>query len=154
MSLPYQRAVAGDKALMELQRILAAFGCGQFGTATDAERGVIMVSFKHRDRIVRLEASWKGYAQALLRSKKRGHSYQFKREEEAIARAKIAVCSVLRDWVKGQITAIECGVLSFEAAFMPHMLLPSGERVVDQVRHLLTEKKAGAEAPAGVTSSS
>ena len=156
MSLPYQRAVAGDKALMELQRILSAFGCAQFGTATDAERGVIMVSFKHRDRIVRLEASWKGYAQALLKHQKvvGFGSTRAKREEAAIKQAQVSVCSVLRDWVKGQITAIECGVLSFEAAFMPHMLLPSGERVVDQVRHLLTEKKAGAEAPAGVTSSS
>lgn len=30
---------------------------------------------------------------------------------------------MLRDWVKGQTTAVECGIMSFEAAFMPHMLL-------------------------------
>ena len=30
--------------------------------------------------------------------------------------------------------AIECGVMSFEAAFMSHMLLASGERVIDRVQ--------------------
>lgn len=43
------------------------------------------------------------------------------------------MCSVLRDWVKGQVTAVECGIMSFEAAFMPHMLLPTGERVIDRL---------------------
>lgn len=43
----------------------------------------------------------------------------------------MSVCSVLRDWVKGQTTAVECGVLSFETAFMPYMLLPDGRRVID-----------------------
>lgn len=139
MSLPYQRAVAGDKALTELQRILAAYGCSQFGVATDAERGCTMVSFKHRNRVVRLEASWKGYATALLKTKgapSRG-ARQYKREQDAITQAQVSVCSVLRDWVKGQITAIECGVLSFETAFMPHMLLPTGERAIDKVLPLL-----------------
>jgi len=55
-------------------------------------------------------------------------------EAKALAQARTSVCSVLRDWVKGQITAVECGVMSFEAAFMPHMLLPSGERVIDRVQ--------------------
>lgn len=36
-------------------------------------------------------------------------------EERAIAQGLIAVNSILRDWVKGQITAVECGILSFEA---------------------------------------
>ncbi|MGI8425024.1 MAG: hypothetical protein ACR2M4_00160 [Actinomycetota bacterium] len=55
-------------------------------------------------------------------------------EQRAMLQAQTSVCSVLRDWAKAQITAIECGVMSFEAAFMPHMLLPSGERVIDRVR--------------------
>lgn len=142
MSLPYHRAVAGEKALMQLQGTLAAFGCQQFGTAIDAERGVTMITFKHRGRVVRLEASWKGYAAALMK----GKSMTGRATEDALRQAQISVCSVLRDWVKGQVTAIECGVISFEAAFMPHMLLPSGERVLDRMK-LALENKTGAEAP-------
>lgn len=137
MSLPYETATAGDRALVEVQRILAKFGCASFGTAIDAEHGMTMVTFKWRGRIVRLEASWKGYAQAWL--KEHPYKYHYNRTKQdhdqlALERGQKAVCSVLRDWVKGQVTAIECGVISFEAAFMPHMLLSSGERLIDRVK--------------------
>lgn len=123
-TIPYELAVAGDRAINELQKTLEAFGCQSFGTMTDAERQVMIVAFKWRGVQVHLEASWKGYAGALI--KKSGW-----RTEEAFKQAKIAVCSVLRDWVKGQTTAVECGVMSFETAFMPHMLLKNGQRVID-----------------------
>ncbi len=134
MSIPYEKATAGDRAINEMQKTLSAFGCQSFGTMTDNERQVMIVAFKWRDRQVHLEASWKGYAQALLKS--RGHlkgygESQRRREERALEQAKVSVCSVLRDWVKGQTTAVECGVLSFETAFMPHMLLKDGRRVID-----------------------
>lgn len=137
MSLPYENATSGDKALVEIQRILAKFGCASFATGIDAERGVTVVQFKHRGRVVSLEASWKGYAGAWLKC----HPYTWKmrhnqseHEQRALEQAKISVCSVLRDWVKGQTTAIECGLMPFETAFMPHMLLASGERVIDRAR--------------------
>lgn len=125
MSLPYASATAGDRALMQLQKDLAKFGCASFGTAVDAERGMTIVSFKWRDRVVQIEASWRGYAQALKRERPR------LRDADALAQAQVSVCSVLRDWTKAQITAVEAGVMSFEAAFMPHMLLRDGRRVVD-----------------------
>lgn len=139
MSLPYESATAGDRALIELQRTLAKFGCASFGTAIDAEKGETIVHFKWRDRHVALHASWKGYAQAWLKEhpyrwRSRGPTKQ-EHEQNAITQAQKSVCSVLRDWVKGQITAVECGVLSFEAAFMPHMLLKDGRRVIEAAQH-------------------
>jgi hypothetical protein len=117
-----------------MQKTLAAFGCQSFGTMTDNERGCMIVAFKWRDRQVHLEANWKGYAVAWQKA----HPYSYRSnqsraqyDEKALKQAKVAICSILRDWVKGQTTAIECGVLSFEAAFMPHMLLKDGRRVLD-----------------------
>ena len=135
MRLPYETSTAGDKALMELQRVLGKFGCQSFGTGIDAERGVTTVWFAWRDRKVQLEASWKGYAQAMLRGRKPHWKAEINREAErrALEQAKISVCSCLRDWVKGQVTAVECGVMSFEAAFMPHILLKDGRRVLDHI---------------------
>jgi hypothetical protein len=134
MGLPYENAAAGDRALAEMQKTLAAFGCQSFGTMTDNERGCMIVAFKWRDRQVHLEANWKGYAVAWQKA----HPYSYRSnqsraqyDEKALKQAKVAICSILRDWVKGQTTAIECGVLSFEAAFMPHMLLKDGQRVLD-----------------------
>lgn len=134
-TLPYEGASAGERALSELQRTLAKFGCQQFGTMTDMEHGETIVNFRWRDRNVSLRASWKGYAEAYLRAHKppRYGSLKTKAEQRAIAQAQVSVCSVLRDWVKGQVTAVECGIMSFEAAFMPHILLSGGERVLDRL---------------------
>ena len=136
-SLPYEDSSSGDKALTDLQRALEKFGCQSFGTMTDAERGCTIVAFKWRNRNISLEASWKGYAQAWLKR----HPFTYRtsgskqeHEQKALKQAQMSVCSVLRDWVKGQVTAVECGVMSFEAAFMSHMLLPNGQRVLDRIK--------------------
>lgn len=132
MSIPYESATAGDRAINEMQKTLAAFGCQSFGVMTDQERQILIVAFKRRGIQVHLEASWKGYAAALLKGKRLGYGQsRAMRERKALEQARVSVCSVLRDWVKGQTTAVECGVLSFETAFMPHMLLRDGRRVID-----------------------
>jgi hypothetical protein len=35
--------------------------------------------------------------------------------------------------MKGQVTAIECGILSFEAVFLPHMLTHDGRTVIKRL---------------------
>lgn len=125
MSLPYSRAEAGTNALREVEKTLAKFGCQSFGTMTDVERGVMIVAFKWRDQRIQIEASYKGYAAAWRKENPRAD------DATALDFAKRAICSVLRDWVKGQVTAVECGVMSFGAVFMPHMLLKDGRRVLE-----------------------
>lgn len=125
MSLPYSYAEAGTNALREIEKTLTRFGCQSFGTMTDVERGVMVIAFKWRDQAVQIEASYKGYAAAWRKENRRANDAQ------ALEFAKRAICSVLRDWVKGQVTAVECGVMSFGAVFMPHMLLKDGRKVLD-----------------------
>jgi hypothetical protein len=43
----------------------------------------------------------------------------------------------LRDWIKGSVTAIEAGILSFEAAFLPYMLAADGRPLLDRAVELL-----------------
>lgn len=134
--LPYEDSTA-RAPLAELQRTLDKFGCTMFGTAKDTERGVTMVQFKWRERNVSVEASWKGYGAAWLKA----HPYngwdsdrKARHHQKALSQAQTSVECCLRDWIKGQTTAIECGVMSFEAAFMPHMLLPDGRRLIEAVQ--------------------
>ena len=47
---------------------------------------------------------------------------------------RIAVNSMLRDWVKPQVSIIECGILSFEAVFMPYMLTSDGRPLVERLK--------------------
>lgn len=137
MSLPYQNTTAGDKALGEIQKILRGFGCQQFGTMIDDEKKEILVQFKYRDRHVQIPASIRGYAAAWLKEHPYTNKMKCTRPEhelKAMEIASVAVYSILRDWIKGQVTAIETGILSFEGAFLGQILLPSGMTILDNVQ--------------------
>lgn len=136
MPLPYQNASTGQRAIQEIQKILRSFGCTKFATGEDFESGEIFIQFERQGRPVMMKASAKGYAAAWLRenpytSRKRISKSEY--ETKALEIGGIAVYSVLRDWVKGQVTAIEIGVMSFEAAFLAHIMLPSGQTVINEI---------------------
>lgn len=135
MSLPYESATSGSRALDDTQKILTRFGCSRFGTMTDNEAGEIMVQFSYRGRDVSVRASVRGYAAAWLKEHPfnpgRTRRSRTDHERAALEQAQISVCSILRDWIKGQITAVECGILSFEGAFLGQILLPTGRTVLE-----------------------
>lgn len=54
-------------------------------------------------------------------------------DKNALKQAKTSACSILRDWVKSQITMIEIGILSFKGAFLGQILLADGKTVLDRV---------------------
>jgi hypothetical protein len=54
-------------------------------------------------------------------------------EQAALRQGQVAVNSILRDWIKGQVTAVECGILSFEAVFLPYMLTADGRPLVERI---------------------
>jgi len=129
MTLPYASATSGKGAMTETQRILQSFGATSFGYMEDFSDGTLTVQFQWRERRVTIKANAKGYAQALIREKPyttRMRVSKAQYEEKAIKQGQIATYSILRDWIKGQITAVEVGMLSFEGAFLGQILLPSG----------------------------
>lgn len=137
MSLPYENATSGNNAINEIQKMLRAFGCQRFATGEDYETGELFIQFEHRGRQVQLKASAKGYAAAWLKAHPYGprvRATQAEHQAKALRIGGTAVYSILRDWVKGQVTAIEIGMLTFEAAFLSHILLPSGHTVIEHVQ--------------------
>lgn len=136
MSLPYENATSGNNAINDIQKMLRGFGCTKFATGEDYETGELFIQFEHRGRQVQLKASAKGYAAAWLK----GHPYGSRtkgsrsdHEQRALKIGSVAVYSILRDWVKGQVTAIEIGMLTFEAAFLAHLMLPTGLSVIEHI---------------------
>src|SRR5690606_41197651 len=110
MALPYSTATSGEKALGEIQKLLRAFGCSKFGSMVDDSAGELLVQFEYRGRQVSVKASTKGYAAAWLKDKpytSRMHCTRQQHEAKAMDIASVAVYSILRDWIKGQIMAIE-----------------------------------------------
>jgi len=134
MALPYSSTTAGRSALVEIEKLLREFGCARFGAMNDYSTGELIIQFEHRGRMVEVRASSKGYAAAWLRenewnSRRRGTKKQH--EDRALEIGQTAVYSIARDWIKGQLMAIETGMLSFEGAFLGHLMLPDGRRVIE-----------------------
>lgn len=143
MSLPYENASSGDRALGDMQKILRHFGCNKFGNMVDDENGELLVQFEYRGRKVSVKASYRGYAAAWLKEHPHTHrtrATKVEHERKAMQIASVAVYSVLRDWIKVQVTAIETGILTFEGAFLGQILLPSGKTVLEHAadQRLLT----------------
>lgn len=136
MTLPYENATSGQRAIADMQKILRGFGASSFGVMEDFDRGEVIVQFLWRGRQVSIKASWKGYAAAFLRRHPQGPRAKLTKAEydrRAMRQAGISVYSILRDWIKGQVTAVEVGMLSFEGAFLGQILLPSGETVLERI---------------------
>ncbi|WP_246661321.1 hypothetical protein [Rhizobium sp. MHM7A] len=120
----------------DIRKTIQAFGCSKFAPMEDFAEGKVVIQFEYRGRMVQVEASAKGYAAAWLRQNpysSRMRMSKVDHERRALEKGRIAVWSILRDWIKGQLTAIETGILSFEAAFLGQILLPSGETVMERV---------------------
>jgi hypothetical protein len=137
VTVPYENASSGGAARDEIVKLLRRFGCESVGFMDDFAESTLLLQFTHRGRQVQLKASAKGWAQMYIKA----HPYKFRTngptQEQHRARAMqqglIAINSILRDWVKGQVTAVECGILTMEAVFMPHMMLPSGQTVLEHM---------------------
>ena len=143
--IPYASASAGQRARDEITKILRRFGCESIGFMDDFEAHEILLAFKHRGRQVQLRASAKGWAQLSLKQQPWSYRHRSTRQEyeqAALRQGHIAVNSILRDWIKGQVTAVECGILSFEAVFMPFMLTSDGRPLLERVNELLPKADA------------
>jgi hypothetical protein len=140
MGLPYENATSGGAALEDIRKLLTKFGCARFGTMTDAERGELVVQFTYRSRDVTAKASYRGYAAAWLKEHpftQRTRGSKQAHELKALKQAEVSVCSILRDWIKGQVMAVETGILTFEGAFLGQILLPNGRTVLEQAADTL-----------------
>lgn len=140
MSLPYENATSGDRAIADIEKILRGFGCKSFGSMMQYDTGERIVQFEYRGRQVSVRASARGYATAWLRDHPyKAYGYgktrttEAKHNQRAMDIGTVAVCSVLRDWIKGQITAVETGILTFEGAFLGQLLLSDGKTVLETV---------------------
>jgi hypothetical protein len=137
MQLPYESTTTGKAAINEMQKILQGFGASSFGVMEEFDKGEVIVQFRWRERSVTIKASSKGYAAAWLRyhpwtSRKRMPEIDY--ERRALRIGQTAVYSILRDWIKGQVTAVEVGILSFEAAFLGQIMLGTGETVLERIQ--------------------
>lgn len=133
--VPYEKATSGANARDEIRKLLMRFGCTSVGFMDNFDRHELLLAFEWRGRKVQITASAAGWAALFLaanpwNTRRRATEAEWK--QRALDQGLVAVNSVLRDLVKGQITAVECGMLTFEHVFLPHMLTSSGQTVADR----------------------
>ncbi len=140
MTLPYATARSGMRAREEILKILQRFGAESVGFMDEFDTHTVILAFTLHGQPVQLRASAQGWAAAYLRENPWTHRRRYERtewEQRALDQGMSAVNSILRDWVKGQITAIETGILTFEHVFMPFMLASDGRPLLEHARKLL-----------------
>jgi hypothetical protein len=136
MTVPYASASSDMQAREEIKKILTRFGCESIGFMDDMREHEVLLAFTHRGRQVQLRASARGWSSMWLKQNpwtNRHRTPKQEWEQKALRQGHVAVNSVLRDWVKGQVTAVESGILSFEAVFMPFMLTADGRSLIEHV---------------------
>ena len=139
---PTHRQAAAPKRATRSSKWLRRLGCEQIGFMDKFEQHELLLAFVHRGRPVQITVSAKGSARMYLKQNPWSYSRRSGRveyEQAALAQGQIAVNSIMRDWIKGQITAIESGILSFEAVFMPYMLTDDGRTVMEHAAEFLSK---------------
>jgi hypothetical protein len=140
--LPYASATSNMRARQEIEKILLRFGCEKVGFMDDHENHEVLLYFVYRGQEVHWRVSAKGWAQEWLEKNPWNYQRRSQRvdyEQAALRQGQIAVNSILRDRVKSQITAIECGIEDFAAVFMPYMLTSDGRPLIERMRDMLPE---------------
>ncbi len=140
MDIPYASAKSGTAARAEIVKILKHFGCESVGFMDVFDTHSVMLAFPWQGKQIQLRASGQGWANAYLKKNpwtqhKRKNRHDW--EMAALEQGCIAVNSILRDWVKGQVTAIETGILTFEHVFMPYMLAADGRPLIEHAQALM-----------------
>jgi len=134
--VPYASATSGAAAREEITKVLRRFGCANVGFMDDYERHEVLLAFEHHGSRVQLRASAQGWANMYLKANpwtSRRSLTQKAYENDALDRGLVAINSILRDWVKGQVTAVECGVLSFAGVFLPYTLASDGRPLIEHI---------------------
>lgn len=137
MNIPYATATSGLKARGEITKYLKHFGCESVGFMDQFHTHTLVLAFTWNGRNIQLKASAQGWANAYLKENpwnSRRYLPEKEWETKWLDQGMIAVNSILRDWVKGQVTAIETGILTFEHVFMPYMLLPNGTTLLEHIQ--------------------
>lgn len=135
-AVPYASATSGEAARGEITKLLRRMGCESVGFMDNFEEKTVLLAFKHRGRGIQFEASASGWARWFLREvpwNQRMKKTRAQHEAAALEQGMIAVNSILRDWCKGQVTAVECGLMPVEAVFLAHMVTNDGRTMLQRL---------------------
>lgn len=125
----------------EIERTLQRYGADAFAYATTTGRA--MIEFSAHGRRIRFllplpDATDRLFTQTPT-GQKRNAATAKSEHKKAVRQAWRALALL----VKAQLEAVEAGIVTFEVAFLPYTVLPSGRTVADDVEPQVEEAYAG-----------
>ncbi len=130
--LPYASAISGKSREREIREMLTEAGADAVGFMVDNGRRRIVCQFRIAGREVTVPVSMADYERAWRRAHPRGpRTTPAAYEARARRVAELAVWAILHDWIKAQVALILGGLATPEMAFLPHVHLPGGRRVLE-----------------------
>lgn len=122
--------VSVEKSRAEIEAILTRYGAGQFGYATDSDRGLATIQFAAQDRHIRFVLQLPTKNDKQFRTTPAGRKrLSPQRQIEAWEQACRQRWRALALAIKAKLEAVECGIAEFEEEFMAHIVLPNGGTV-------------------------
>jgi hypothetical protein len=125
-------SVSSESSRAEIERTLSRYGANQFMYGWGEHEGheVAIVGFRAHDRQIRFnlvlpDRNSREFTHTPARGHKRSDTEAIKAYEQAVRQRWRALALT----IKALLEAIEVGILSFEEAFMAHIMLPDGSSV-------------------------
>jgi hypothetical protein len=141
-------SVSSARTVDELQRLLVRFGAGEFCQATSVERRLAGVMFTIGGITYRVTMPLPSEA-----DREFTHTPQQRQKRTADAARKAYDEEVRRRWralglvIKAKLVAVEEGVVTLEAEFLPYAVLGSGLTVADEAVPRMQEAVRSGLAP-------
>lgn len=136
MKLPYADSKAGQAREAEIRAVLRGVGASAIGFMVDDDADQIIAQFRLHGREITIPVRVVAYAEAWLRENphtSRMRSTPAEHKRKAREQAERAAWAILADWIKAQAAMMAAGFQDAETAFLPHIHLPSGQRVVEAI---------------------
>ncbi|MCK5604632.1 hypothetical protein KAR91_22275 [Candidatus Pacearchaeota archaeon] len=154
MTLPYSDSKANPEAAKgRITSALRKFGVDRISFEEDYKEKVIRVAFQHKDLPVSIPLDYGALGKLYLEERPyasncRGSKADYEAKKGEVAYR--ASFSILEDLIKGLVVVAECGMVSFEEAFLAFFLTPGGQTVGEMLTPRIKEITSGNIAlPAG-----
>jgi glycogen debranching enzyme len=124
--------VSSDRSRAEIERTLSRYGAQQFMYGYDQTRAI--VGFQINSRQIRFvlplpDRNDREFTHTPARNQKRTTTQHEAAYEQAV-RQKWRALSLV---IKAKLEAVDSGIVTFDAEFLPHIVLPNGQTVADEV---------------------
>lgn len=127
-----------DRSRAEVERLLAKYGADQFSSGWVEGKSVVM--FRARNRYIRIEMPT-----AIKGVTKNKKGYLLSEEHTAQENRRRWRAMVL--YVKAKLESVESEIVSFEEAFMAHIVLPNRQTVSQFMTPQIEAAYSGGEMP-------